>query len=55
MSSPIMADFDNDTYANKKFLQVNIKRSQSVHMDFMIYLHNLGDKESEKQKNTYML
>ena len=38
------------TYISNKFILLNIKRSQSVHMDFMIYLHNLGDKESEKPK-----
>ena len=35
----------------KNILQLNIKRSQSVHMDFMIYLSNIGDRESENQKD----
>ena len=46
----MMVDFGDHTYFKKKNLQVNIKSSQSVHMDFMIYLHNLSDKELEKQK-----
>ena len=36
--------------SKKITLQLNIKRSQPVHMDFMIYLHNLGDREPEKPK-----
>ena len=48
MPSPMMADFDD---ASKKIiLHLNIKRSQSVHMDFVICLYNLGARESEKPK-----
>ena len=36
--------------SKKIILQLNIKRSQSVHMDFVICLYNLGDRESEKPK-----
>ena len=44
----MMADFDD---ASKKIiLHLNIKRSQSVHMDFVICLYNLGARESEKPK-----
>ena len=43
-----MADLSGHTCIKKIFLQLNIKRSQPVHMDFMIYLHPLGDRESEK-------
>ena len=50
MASPRMAGFCDDTYVKKIILQLNIKRNQPVHMDFMIYLHNLGDRESEKLK-----
>ena len=50
MAPPMMADFGDHTYIKKNILQLNTKRSQSVHIDFMIYLHNLGDKESEKPK-----
>ena len=49
MASPIVADFEDHTYVNI-FLQLNIKRSQPVHMNFMVYLHNVGDRESEKPK-----
>ena len=46
MASPTMiADFGDHSYVKKNILQLNIRRSESVHMDFMIYLHNLGDKE----------
>ena len=39
------------THTSKKLiLQLNIKSTQPVHMDFMIYLHNLGDRMSEKPK-----
>ena len=39
------------TNTSKKFtLKFNIKRGQSVHIDVMIYLDNLGDKELEKPK-----
>ena len=44
----IMADLNGHTCIKKIFLQLNIKRSQPVHMDFMIYLHHLGDRESER-------
>ena len=37
----------------KNILQLNIKRNQSVHMDFMIYLYNLGDRVRKTQK-TYV-
>ena len=48
MASPIMADFVDHTYIKKKiFFQLNIKRSQPFHMDFMICLH-----EVRKSKNT---
>ena len=50
VASPMMADFGDKKYVKKIILQLNIKRSQSVHMDFMIYLLNLGDTESEKPK-----
>ena len=46
----MMADFGDHKYVKKIILQLNIKRSQSVHMGFMIYLYNLGDRESEKPK-----
>ena len=36
--------------SKKIILQLNIKRSQSVHMAFVICLYNLGDRESEKTK-----
>ena len=47
-----MANFGDHRYVKKKknILQPTIKRSQSVHMDFTIYLDNLGDRESEKLK-----
>ena len=47
-----MANFGDRRYVKKKknILQPTIKRSQSVHMDFTIYLDNLGDRESEKPK-----
>ena len=48
MASPMMADFGDHTYFKKIILQLNIKRSQSVHMDFVICLYNLRDRESEK-------
>ena len=41
-------------YIKKIILQLNIKRSQSAHMDFMIHLYNLGDRESKKTKKTYV-
>ena len=50
MGSPMMVDFGDHTYVKKIILQLNIKRSQSVHMDFEICLYNLGDRESEKLK-----
>ena len=50
MASPMMADYGEHIYIKKVILQLNIKKSQSVHINFMIYLHNLGDKESEKLK-----
>ena len=50
MASPMIVDFGGHTFVKKIILLLNIKRSQSVHMDFMIYLYNLGDKESEKQR-----
>ena len=50
MASPMMVDFGDHTYVKKIILQLNIKRSQSVHMDFVICLYNLGDRESEKPK-----
>ena len=46
----MMADFGDHTYIKKFILQLNIKRSQSAHMDFFICLYNLGDRESEKPK-----
>ena len=49
MASPKMAHFGDHMYVKKIILQLNTKRSQSVHMDF-IYLYNLRDKESEKPK-----
>ena len=50
MASPMMVDFGDHTYVKKIILQLNIKRSQSVHMDFVICLNNLGDTGSEKSK-----
>ena len=50
MASPMMVDFGDHTYVKKIILQLNIKRSQSVHMDFVIYLYNLGDRDLEKPK-----
>ena len=50
MASPIMTDFGDHTYIKKFILELNIKRKQPAHMDFKIYLHNLGDRESEKPK-----
>ena len=50
MASPMIVDFGDHTFVKKIILLLNIKRSQSVHMDFMIYLYNLGDRESEKPK-----
>ena len=47
MGSPMMVDF-GDHMSKKNILQLNIKRSQSVHMDFEICFYNLGDRESEK-------
>ena len=49
MGSPMMVDF-GDHMSKKNILQLNIKRSQSVHMDFEICFYNLGDRESEKLK-----
>ena len=49
MGSPMMVDF-GDHMSKKYILQLNIKRSQSVHMDFEICFYNLGDRESEKLK-----
>ena len=46
----MLADFGDHTYVKKIILQLNIKRSQSVHMDFMI-----GDRESEKPKRPMLL
>ena len=48
MASSIMADFGDHKYIKKITLHLNINRRQPVHMDVMIYLHNLGDGESEK-------
>ena len=45
MASPMMADFGDHTYVKKIILQLNIKKSPSVHMDFMICLYNLGDSQ----------
>ena len=55
MASPIMANFGDHRYVKKKknILQPTIKRSQSVHMDFTIYLDNLGDRV-RKTKKTYV-
>ena len=53
MASPMMADFGGHDYIKKNILQFNIKRGQSVYMDFMIYLYNLGDREPKKPKKTY--
>ena len=50
MASPMMADFGDHTYVKKIILQLIIKRSLSVHMDFVICLYNLDDTESEKPK-----
>ena len=50
MASPKIADFGDHTFVKKIILPLNIKRSQSVHMDSMICLYNLGDRESEKQR-----
>ena len=50
MASPIMVDFGDHKYVKKIILQLHIIRSQPVHTNFMIYLHNLGDGESEKPK-----
>ena len=47
----MMADFGDNTYVKKFILQLNINRSQSVYMDFVICLYNLGDTESENQKD----
>ena len=39
------------THTSKQLiLQLNIKTSQPVQMDFMMYLHHLGDIEPEKPK-----
>ena len=54
MASSVMADFSDHTYV-KKILQLNIKRRQPVLIDFMIYLHNLGDREPEKRKRPMSL
>ena len=45
-----MADFGDHVYFKKKILQLRVKRSEPVHMDFMIYLNNLGNKDSENPK-----
>ena len=50
MVSPMTVDFGDHKYVKKIILPLIIKRSQSVHMDFMIYLYNLGDRESEETK-----
>ena len=50
MAPPIMADFGDHVYFKKKILQLSVKRSEPVHMDFMIYLNNLGNKDSENPK-----
>ena len=50
MAYPMMVDFGDHTYQKKIILQLNIKRIRSVHMDFVICLYNLGDRESEKPK-----
>ena len=50
MASPIIADFGDHKNVKKNIVQLNSKRNQPVHMDFMIYWHNLGDRESEKPK-----
>ena len=54
MALPIMADFGDHVYFKKKkfFLQLSVKRSKPVHMDFMIYLNNLGNKDSENPKKS---
>ena len=44
----MMVDFGDQTYFKKNILQLNIRRSQPVHMDFVICLYNLGDRQSEK-------
>ena len=46
-----MADFGDNTYVKKFILLLNINISQSVYMDFVICLYNLGDTESENQKD----
>ena len=50
-ASPTMADFGDNTYLKKFILQLNIKRSKSAYMDFVICLYNLGERESENQKD----
>ena len=50
MAFPMMVDFGDHKYVKKNILQLNINGSQSAHMDFMIYLYNLGDRESEKPR-----
>ena len=50
MAPPIMPDFGDHVYFKKKILQLSVKRSEPVHMDFMIYLNNLGNKDSENPK-----
>ena len=52
MASPIMLDFGDHAYIKKNILKLNIKRSQPVHLDFMIYFHNLGDRKLEKPKRS---
>ena len=53
MASSMMVDFGDHIYISKKFvLQLNIKRSQSVDIDFVIWLYNVGDRESEKPKRS---
>ena len=48
MASPMIEDFCDHTYVKEIYFATNIKGNQSAHMDFMICLHNLGDKESQK-------
>ena len=48
MASPMMAEYGEHIFIKKVILQLNIKKSQSLHIDFIIYLHNLGNNESEK-------
>ena len=50
MAFLIMVDSGDHKYVKKNILQLNINGSQSAHVDFIIYLYNLGDRESEKPK-----